>query len=81
MTGQALDLAPFLDENSDLPTETRLHLFVQMCDHKMLLERIQFKALMIQMEMDTPDPLPAFVLAILRIAKPHLFDLEGNLHE
>lgn len=71
-------LKPFL-ELEDVADSEKVYMFIQLCNDKVLIQHFQKKTMMMQTEMDVADPVYSFAYSVLRLAKPHLFDDEGNL--
>lgn len=67
-----------LEKIEDIDDATKLHLFIQLCNEKVLMNSLKKQTMMLSLGMATEDPIYTFVYAILRIAKPHLFEGENN---
>lgn len=71
-------LKPFL-ELEGLEDSQKVMMFIMICDEKILIQHLQKQAMMRKVGMVEEDPIYSFAYSILRLAKPYLFDDEGNL--
>lgn len=71
----ANDLIDGLNE-SELPASEKVWLFIQMCNADLLIKELTKKALFAKMELDVISDVDSFAYAVLKLAKPHLFEDE-----
>lgn len=66
-----------LDALPEATTADKVHMFVQLCDHEVLMNAFKKQAMMQKMEMATHDDVYSFAYGVLKLSCPHLFVEEG----
>ncbi len=66
-----------LDALPEATTADKVNMFIQLCDHRKLLDELKRQALMVEMEMAVPDDVYAFAYGVLKLSCPHLFVRAG----
>ena len=62
----------------DIDESDKVWMFIQLANDKALIEELKKHALCLKLEMVPPSIIHDFAYAILKLAKPHLFDEEGK---
>ena len=63
-------------QSDDVPVSDQIHMFIQLCQDKPLMDSLKKQAMLMQLEMATADPVYDFAYGVLKLAKPHLFEKE-----
>ncbi len=66
-----------LKELENVEDSDRLYMFVQLCDHKVIMERLKHHAIMVKMGMGTQDPVYDLMYGIMKLVHPYLFEESG----
>ncbi len=62
-----------IDALPEAATGDKVNMFVQLCDHEVLMNAFKKQALMQRMGMATQDDVYSFAYGVLKLSCPHLF--------
>ena len=70
----ANELIDSIASNDEASVGEKLHMWVTLCDEKVLINSLKKTAVMANIGLVEAGPVESFAYGILRIAKPHLFE-------
>jgi len=67
-----------LESQEDLTSQDRVWMFMMLIDDEAIMLSLKKQAMMLKIGMVSEDPIYGLAYAVMRLAKPHLFEREES---